>query len=190
MMQRVEGITQLLVKWSDGDQAALDELMPLVYDELRRLARSYLRSQRQGHTLQPTALVHEAYVRLIDQKNLSLHSRAQFFGLAAAAMRSILVDHARRRGAAKRGGSHYIVSLDEAEGLTGRTGGTIVDLVALDEALNALAAIKPEHSRVVELRFFGGLTIEETAEVLGISHATVERDWAFARSWLRREMSG
>jgi RNA polymerase sigma factor (TIGR02999 family) len=186
MMQRVEGITQLLVKWSDGDKSALDELMPLVYDELRRLARSYLRSQRQSHTLQPTALVHEAYVRLIDQKNVSLQNRAQFFGLAAASMRSILVDHARRHRAAKRGGPQYTVSLNEAEGLTGKSD---VDLVALDDALNALADIKPGHSRVVELRFFGGLTIEETAEVLGTSHATVERDWAFARSWLRREMS-
>jgi len=187
MMQRVEGITQLLVKWSDGDKAALGDLMPLVYDELRRLARSYLRRQRQSHTLQPTALVHEAYLRLIDQKSVSLQNRAQFFGLAAASMRSILVDHARRRRAAKRGGSQNTLSLNGAEGLIAKSD---VDLVALDDALNALAAIKPEHSRVVELRFFGGLTIEEAAEVLGKSHATVERDWTFARSWLRRELSG
>jgi RNA polymerase sigma factor (TIGR02999 family) len=187
MMRRVEGITQLLVKWSDGDKAALDELMPLVYDELRRLARSYLRSRRQGHTLQPTALVHEAYVRLIDQKNVSLQNRAQFFGLAAKAMRSILVDHARRNSAAKRGGSQYKLSLSGADRLCHKPN---VDLVALDDALSALSVIRPEHSRVVELRFFGGLTIEETAEVLGKSHATVERDWTFARSWLRRELSG
>jgi len=186
-MQRVEGITQLLVKWSEGDKTALDELMPLVYVELRRLARSYMRSQRQSHTLQPTALVHEAYVRLIDQKSVSLHNRAQFFGLAANAMRSILVDHARRNNAAKRGGSQYKLSLSGADRLYHKPN---VDLVALDDALSALSVIKPEHSRVVELRFFGGLTIEETAEVLGKSHATVERDWTFARSWLRRELSG
>lgn len=185
-MQRVEGITELLVKWSSGDRAALDELMPLVYGELRRLARSYLRRQRQSHTLQPTALVHEAFLRLIDQKSVSLQSRGQFFGLAATSMRSILVDHARRHRAAKRGGSQYTMTLSGAERLMGKSD---VDLLALDDALNALEAIKPQHSRVVELRFFGGLTIEETADVLGVSHATVERDWTFARSWLRRELS-
>lgn len=185
-MQQVEGITQLLVKWSDGDNGALSELMPLVYEELRRLARSYLRSQRQNHTLEPTALVHEAYVRLTVQQNVSLQNRAQFFGLAATMMRNLLVDHARLRGAAKRGGSQSLLSLSKADRLSTKPG---VDLVALDDALKELAAIKPEHSRVVELRFFGGLTIEETAEVLGVSHATVERNWSFARSWLRRQMS-
>lgn len=178
-------VTTLLENWSNGDPQALERLMPLVYDELRRLARSYLRTQRQNHTLQPTALVHEAYVRLIDQKSVSLHNRAQFFGLAAKAMRSILVDHARRNNAAKRGGSQYKLSLSAADRLCHKPN---VDLVALDDALNALSVIKPEHSRVVELRFFGGLTIEETAEVLGASHATVERRWTFARSWLRREL--
>ncbi len=185
-MQRVEGITQLLVKWSNGDQAALDQLMPLVYDELRRLARSYLRRQRRDHTLQPTALVNEAYLRLIGQHNVSLQNRAQFFGLAAKAMRSILVDHARHHRAAKRGGSEYTLSLSNADRLDNKPD---VDLVALDDALNDLAALEPKHSRIIELRFFGGLTIEETAAVLGSSHATVERDWTLARAWLRREMS-
>lgn len=185
-MQRVEGITQLLVKWSNGDKAALDQLMPLVYNELRRLAGSYLRRQRRDHTLQPTALVNEAYLRLIGQHNVSLQNRAQFFGLAAKAMRSILVDHARHHHAAKRGGSDYTLSLSNADRLDNKPD---VDLIALDDALNDLAALEPKHSRIIELRFFGGLTIEETAAVLGVSHATVERDWTLARAWLRREMS-
>jgi RNA polymerase sigma factor (TIGR02999 family) len=185
-MQQVEGITHLLAKWSDGDKAALNQLMPLVYKELRRLASSYLRRQRQNHTLQPTALVNEAYLRLIGQQNVSLHNRAQFFGLAATTMRSILVDQARLHNAAKRGGSQYRLSLSKADRLSARPD---VDLVALDDALNRLAEIMPEHSRIVELRFFGGLTIPETAQVLGKSHATVEREWSFARSWLRGEIS-
>jgi RNA polymerase sigma factor (TIGR02999 family) len=186
MMERVDGITQLLDKWSNGDKAALDQLMPLVYDELRRLAKSYLRRQRPNHSLQPTALVNEAYLRLIDQSTVNFDDRAQFFGLAATMMRNILVDHARSHRAAKRGGSQYTLSISKAD----RIGNTPdLDIVALDDALKDLAAIKPQLSRVIELRFFGGLTIEETAEVLGVSHATVERDWSFARSWLRREMS-
>lgn len=160
--------------------------MPLVYKELRRLANSYLRRQRQNHTLQPTALVNEAYLHLIGQQDVSLHNRAQFFGMAAKLMRNILVDHARERLALKRGGELYRLSLSKADRLTRKPD---ADLLALDDALNRLAEIRPEHSRIVELRFFGGLTIPETAEALGVSHATVEREWRFARSWLRSEMS-
>jgi len=180
-----KGVTQLLVEWGNGDQAAFDQLMPLVFDELRRLANGYLRRERQGHTLQPTALVNEAYLRLIDQNQIDWKNRAQFFGVAAKLMRHILVDHARQRRAAKRGGAEYKLSLSEADRFSHEPEAS---LIALDDALNALAATKPQHSRVVELRFVGGLTIEETAEVLGISHATVERDWSFARAWLRREI--
>jgi RNA polymerase sigma factor (TIGR02999 family) len=176
----------LLLDWSKGDRSAADKLMPLVYDELRRLAKSYLSRERANHTLQPTALVHEAYMRLIDQSSVSWQNRAQFFGLASHLMRNVLVDHARRRRAAKRGGACYALSISKAERIAGRAD---VDIVALDEGLKGLAAIKPEHSRIVELKFFGGLTIEEIAEVLGTSHATVERSWSFARAWLRRELS-
>jgi RNA polymerase sigma factor (TIGR02999 family) len=179
-------LTQLLINWSQGDQAAAEQLMPLVYDELRRLAKSYLRRERRNHTLQPTELVHEAYLRLIDQQRVSWQNRAQFFGLAATLMRHVLVDHARQRGAAKRQGKDYAVSLSQADRFTRQPE---VNLLALDDALKDLAAIKPQHSRIVELRFFGGLTIEETAAVLGVSHATVEREWSFARAWLRREIS-
>lgn len=179
-------ITELLVKWGRGDKAALDELMPLVYDELRRLADSYLRRGAGDSTLQPTALVHEAYVRLADRQGASMQHRAQFFGLAAKVMRDILVDHARRRAATKRGGGQLRISLSRADRL-GRQ--PEVELVALDDALQELAATNPQHSRVVELRFFGGLTNEEAAEVLSLSHATVERYWSFARAWLRRELA-
>lgn len=179
-------ITQLLVSWSQGDQAAAEKLMPLVYNELRRLAKSYLRRERLNHTLQPTELVHEAYLRLIDQQHVSWQNRAQFFGLAATLMRHILVDHARERRAAKRQGQDYALSLSQADRFSRQPD---VNLLALDDALQDLAAIKPQHSRIVELRFFGGLTIEETAAVLGVSHATIERGWSFARAWLRREIS-
>lgn len=185
-MKPIEGITQLLVKWGEGNQQALDELMPLVYDELHRLARSYLRQERRDHTLQPTALVHEAYLRLIDQTRATFHSRAHFFGIAAQMMRRILVDHARLHQAAKRGDGECKLSLDQVEQVTGQQA---VDLLALDEALSRLAAFSPQQSRIVELRYFGGLTIEETTAVLGISHATVEREWSVARAWLRRELS-
>ncbi|HZS09091.1 MAG TPA: sigma-70 family RNA polymerase sigma factor [Blastocatellia bacterium] len=182
-----EEITQLLINWSNGDQSAIDQLMPLVYDELHRLAASYLRRERDNHTLQPTALVHEAYLRMIDQHSVSWQNRAQFFGLAAQVMRNILVDHARGHRAAKRGGAEYTLSVSRADRPGRRPD---LSLIALDDALNDLAAIKPQHARVVELRFFGGLTIEETAEITGISHATVERDRAFARAWLKKELSG
>ena len=185
-MQKPEGITQLLVDWSKGDQKALDKLMPLVYSELRRLASNYLRRERPGHTLQPTALVNEAYLKLIDQKNARWQNRAQFFGVAAQLMRRILVDHARAHQAEKRGGSdQQRLSITSAERLVQQPE---VDLLALHEALEELATLDPQQERIVELRFFGGLSIEETAEVLGIGHATVERDWKMARAWLRRKL--
>ena len=186
-MESPEGVTQLLVDWSNGDQSALDKLMPVVYDELRRLASNYLRRERAGHTLQPTALVNEAYLKLVDQRQARWQNRAQFFGVAAQLMRRILVDHARVRQAQKRGGSdQQQLSLGHADHIAAKPN---VDLLALHEAMNELAEIDPQQSRIVELRFFGGLTIEETAEVLEISHATVERDWTLARAWLRRELS-
>lgn len=179
-------ITQLLVNWSDGDQAALNQLMPLVYDELRRLAESYLRRQPYHHTLQPTALVHEAYMRMVGQEEVAWESRAQFFGMAATLMRRILVDHTREKMAAKRGGGEFRLSLSEADRFSQDED---VDLIALDNALVDLATLNQQHSRIVELRYFGGLTIDETASVLGVSHATVERGWNMARAWLRRELS-
>ena len=185
-MQPDENVTQLLGKWTDGDKAALDKLMPLVYSELRSLARRYLKGERPAHTLQPTALVNEVYLRLVDQQTASFSSRAQFFGMAAKLMRNILVDHARRRRAAKRGAEPIRLSISTADRIGRKPD---LDLVELDDALKRLAAVNPQHSDTVELRFFGGLTIEETAEAMGVSHATVERDWSFARAWLRREMS-
>jgi RNA polymerase sigma-70 factor (ECF subfamily) len=185
-MQPPEGVTQLLVDWSNGDQKALDKLMPLVYSELRRLASNYLRRERAGHTLQPTALVNEAYLKLIDQKTARWQNRAQFFGVAAQLMRRVLVDHARAHQAAKRGGSdQQRLSITSAGGLAK---GPDLDLLALHEALEELATLDPQQERIVELRFFGGLSIEETAEVLRIGHATVERDWKMARAWLRRKL--
>ncbi len=181
-----QDVTRLLQDWSKGDQAALANLMPLVYNELRHLASRYLRRERAGHTLQTTALVHEAYLRLIDQNQVTWQNRAHFFGVAAQMMRRILVDHAREQHAEKRGGGAPRLSLDEAIGLAGERG---VNLIALDDALSALAAIDPQQSRIVELRFFGGLTVEETAEVLGVSPATVKREWSMAKAWLYREIS-
>jgi len=179
-------VTQLLHDWSDGDREALDKLIPIVYEELRRQAARYLRRERPGHTLQTTALIHEAYLRLIDQKNVRWQNRAHFFAIAAQLMRRILVDHARGRQAAKRGGSDIKLPLEE--GMIGSEGRE-VDLVALDEALERLASIDPQQSRVVELKFFSGLSVEETAEVLGVSQRTVKRDWNVAKAWLRREIS-
>ena len=179
------GVTQLLVEWRRGNQAALDELFPIVYDELRRLARGYLRQERPGHTLQPTALVHEAYLRLIGQRSVSWENRAQFFGLAAQMMRRILVNHALGRHAAKRGGHAQRIPLDDAlDVLEARQ----VDVIALDSALKALHDLDPRQSQIVELRFFGGLTVEETAEVVGISPASVKREWTAAKLWLLREI--
>jgi len=179
-------ITQLLVAWSDGDRAALDQLTPLVYEELRRLAHRYMSQERPGHTLQTSALVNEAYLRLIDQKNVHWQNRAQFFGIAAQMMRRILVDHARQRRYAKRGGDARQVPLDEAMIVSEERA---AEVVALDEALNSLAGVDPRKSRIVELRFFGGLSIEETAEVLALSPGTVMRDWTLAKAWLRRAVS-
>lgn len=185
-MTSSEGVTQLLVDWSKGDQAALDRLMPLVYSELRRLATNYLRRERQGHTLQPTALVNEAYLKLVDQRNAKWQNRAQFFGISAQLMRRILVDHARQHQAAKRGGTEQKrISITSAEKLAKQSE---VDLLALNEALEELTKMDPQQGRIVELKFFGGLSIEETAEVLGVGHATVERDWKMARAWLRRQL--
>lgn len=185
-----EDITQLLLRWGGGDRAALDDLLPLVYDELRRLARGYLRRNSQQSVLQPTMLVHEAYLKLVNQQHADWQNRAQFFGLAAKIMRDLLVDHARRAQAAKRGGGNYSVSLTEADRAGHVETQKEFDLIALDEALHRLAALDQRHSRVVEMKFFAGLTIEEIAEALSISHATVERDWSLARAWLHREMSG
>ena len=180
-------ITELLVGYGRGDKDALDQLMPIVYDELRRQAARYLRREQAGNTLQTTALIHEAYVRLVDQRNVQWQNRAHFFGIAAQMMRRILVDHARAKKRAKRGGSDVRVSLGDA---TVAVKGQDHDLVALDEALDRLAQIDEQQSRVVELRFFSGLTVEETAEVLHISTATVKRDWNMAKAWLHRELSG
>jgi len=181
-----EDITQLLLRWSDGDRSALDQLLPLVYDEMRRMARSYLRRHPQQSVLQPTVLVHEAYMKLVNQQQVHWQNRAQFFGLAAKVMRDLLVDHARQAHAAKRGGGNYSVSLTEADRLGQQKD---FNLIALDEALQRLAALDERHSRVVEMKFFAGLTIEEIAEALNVSHATVERDWSLARAWLHRELS-
>jgi RNA polymerase sigma factor (TIGR02999 family) len=179
-------ITNMLQDWSEGDREVPARLMPLVYDELRRLALSYLRRERPDHTLQPTALVNEAYLRLADQSNVGFHDRAHFFGVAAKVMRRILVDHARRHHAEKRGGLNHKVPLED---LAATPAGFDFDLVALDDALQALAAQDKRKSRIVELRFFGGLSVEETAEVLGVSAPTVKNDWRIAKAWLRRELS-
>ena len=178
-------ITQLLVAWGDGDEAALEELTPLVYQQLHRLAHHYLSNERPGHTLQTSALVNEAYVRLIDWKNVRWQNRAHFFGVSAQLMRRILVDFARSRRYEKRGGGDVALALDEVVLISGEKS---ADLVALDEALVSLAKLDARQSRVVELRFFGGLSVEETAEVLQVSESTVKREWSLARAWLRREM--
>jgi RNA polymerase sigma factor (TIGR02999 family) len=179
-------VTQLLRQWSDGRQDALDRLLPEIYAELRRLASSYLRRERPNHTLQPTALVHEAFLRLVDQKEVRWQNRAHFFGIAAQAMRRILVDHARAHAADKRGAGQKPIALDEA---LVAAPSLDVDLLALDEVLTRLERLDLQQSRIVELRFFGGLTIEETAEVMGISPATIGREWTLAKAWLYAELS-
>jgi RNA polymerase sigma factor (TIGR02999 family) len=178
-------ITQLLQAWSNGDKTALNMLIPLVYEELRRIARQYMRRESPGHTLQTSALINEAYLRLVDQK-VRWQNRSHFFGIAAQLMRRILVDHARSHLYAKRGGDQPKVPLDEAMAVPEQRA---VEIVALDDALKALATIDPRQSRIIELRFFGGLTIEETAEVLKVSHTIVEREWSLARAWLQCEIS-
>jgi RNA polymerase sigma factor (TIGR02999 family) len=180
-------ITQLLAEARQGDRGALDALLPLVYKELRTIAAGFLRRERAGHTLQPTALVHEAYVRLVDQRDKQWQNRAHFLGIAAQMMRRILVDHARRRHASKRAGNLTRVSISDALQVPMERD---LDLVALDDALRDLEAVDPQLSRVVELRYFGGLTIPEAAEVLGVSPTTVEREWVTARAWLRSQLLG
>jgi RNA polymerase sigma factor (TIGR02999 family) len=179
-------VTVLLQQWSNGDSAAREKLVPLVYDELRRMARNVLSEQRRDQTLQSTALVHEAYLRLVGHESVHWDNRVHFFAVAAQLMRRILIDHIRTRRAQKRGGDSVTLLLDEAVALPARRE---VDLVALDDALNVLGSLDERQCRLVELRFFGGLTIEETAQALEISPATVKREWATARLWLLREMS-
>ena len=179
-------VTQLLVAWSNGDSAARDALIPLVHDELRRLAHRYMGRERSDHTLQTSALVNEAYLRLIDQRDMKWQNRAQFFGIAAQMMRRILVDYARKRGFAKRGGGLHAVPLDEVMIVSPERAAEVVEL---DDALKCLAEFDQRKCQIIELRFFGGLSIEETAEVLGVSPGTVMRDWTLAKAWLRREMT-
>ena len=182
-----ENVTRLLAEWQQGkDPAALDRLLPLVYDELRRIARQRLRAERTGHTLQTAALVHEAYLRLVDQQGATIQNRAHFLAIAAQLMRQILVDHARRRRAGKRGGVAMTIPLDEGSFPVGPPD---VDLLALHESLDTLAAIDPRQSRIVELRFFAGLDVKEIAEAIEVSPATVRRDWAMAKAWLYRRLS-
>jgi RNA polymerase sigma-70 factor, ECF subfamily len=184
-------VTVLLRQLSEGRAQAGDELLPLLYEELRELARRYMRRERSDHTLQPTALVHEAYLRLVDQRDVAWRSRAHFLGIAAQAMRRVLVDHARRHRAGKRGGGHRITLVDalESEGShAGAPAASVVDLVAMDQALERLGELDPRALRVVELRYFAGLDVAEAAEVLNLSPATVKRDWRDARTWLRREL--
>jgi RNA polymerase sigma factor (TIGR02999 family) len=178
-------ITRLLIAWSDGDQAALERLLPLIERELHRIARHYMRRESPGHTLQTTALVNEAYFRLVDQKNVRWQNRAHFFAIAAQVMRRILLNYARDRHRAKRGGQAVQVSLSEVAAVGEERS---AELIALDEALKRLAAVDQRKCRVVELRYFGGLSVEEVAEVLGVSPVTVARDWKMAKAWLAREI--
>jgi len=180
-----ENVTQLLLAWGQGDEAARDKLIPLVYETLRRIARHHLRSERAGHTLETTALINEAYLKLVEQ-SVSWQSRAHFYGIAARLMRELLVDYARARQRLKRGGDRQQISLTAAAEIAEARA---VDLLALDEALATLAKVDPHRSQIVELRFFGGLTIEETAQVMGISTPTVERGWRAARAWLQTELN-
>lgn len=179
-------VTQLLSEWQGGNKAAFDQLVPLVYEELRRVARARLRNERDGHTLQTTALVHEAYVRLVDLHRMTVRDRTHFFAMAARLMREILVDHARRKMAGKRGGDMATLRLEVVDPAAA---GTTLDLLALDEALAQLDGLEPRLSQVVELRFFGGLSIAETADTLAVSPATVERDWVVAKAWLHQRLS-
>jgi RNA polymerase sigma factor (TIGR02999 family) len=181
-----DGVTRLLVEWQNGDQKALDSLIPLVYQELRAIAGRYLSRESPSHTLQSTALVHEAYFKLIGQRRVRWQNRAHFFGIAAQMMRRILIDHARHEARDKRGGPGPKLSLDEAMATADTE--SDIDLLALDDALTALARIDPRGAQIIELRFFSGLSLEETAEVVGVSAGTVKRDWSAARAWLYREM--
>jgi RNA polymerase sigma-70 factor, ECF subfamily len=182
-----DGVTQLLINWRNGDKAALDQLMPLVYEELRRLARGFMGKERNNHTLQTSALINEAYLKLVDQDETNWQSRAHFFAVAAQIMRHILVDHARSYGYEKRGAGAQHVGLDDAKVFSKERAG---ELVALDEALTDLATVDARKSRIVELRFFGGLNIDETAEVMQLSPTTVQREWRAAKAWLQRFIKG
>jgi RNA polymerase sigma factor (TIGR02999 family) len=186
-------VTRLLAELRAGNQTVVPQLVPLVYDELRQLAARYIHRERSGHTLQATALVHEAYLRLVDQSDIQWQNRAHFIGVAARVMRQILVDYARGRGAAKRGGDQDKLPLEEAkvslDNSAAISDDRLAGLLDLEDALNRLAEFDPQQARMVELRFFGGLTVEETGEVLGISPASVKREWTMARSWLHREMT-
>ena len=181
-----EEVTQLLLAWREGDEAALGELLPLVYDELHRLAARYMRRESPGHTMQPSALVNEAFIRLVDQRQVHWQNRAHFFGIAAQLMRRILLDHARGQARGKRGGGVHRVSFDEGAIVSEQRA---AELIALDDALNALAAFDSRKSRIVELRFFGGLSNEEVTEVMGMSLRTVEREWRKAKAWLHHAIS-
>ena len=186
---RAHNVTELLLSWGQGDTEALDRLVPLVYDDLRRVARGHLRRERPGHSLQATALVHEVYLRLVDVDRMTLKSRTHFFALSARLMRQILVDHARRQRASKRGSGAMVISLNEAAGAAAPTSTSDVDVLALDQALDALSSFDVQQCRVVELRFFAGLNIPEAADALGVSTATVEREWAMAKAWLHQRLS-
>jgi len=181
------GITQLLIEWSDGRRDALERLLPLVYADLRRQASRYMRREPAGHALQPTALVHEAYVRLVDQQRVKWRNRAHFYGVAANLMRRILIDEARARKAEKRGDGWERVTLSDVD--VPAAGSSAIDILALHEALERLAAFDARKERIVELRYFGGLTIEETAEVMGMSEATIVREWTIAKAWLLADLS-
>jgi RNA polymerase sigma factor (TIGR02999 family) len=184
---RPQNVTELLLSWGEGDTAALDRLVPLLYDDLRRVARGHLRRERPGHSLQATALVHEVFLRLVDVDRMTVKSRTHFFALSARLMRQILVDHARRQRASKRGSGATVISLNEAAGAAAPS--SSVDVLALDEALEALSSFDVRQCRVVELRFFAGLNIPEAADALGVSTATVEREWAMAKAWLHQRLS-
>jgi RNA polymerase sigma factor (TIGR02999 family) len=183
-MPTAQNVTQLLLQWRQGDGAALDQLMPIVYDELRRLASRYMRNERAGHTWQTSDLIHEAYLRLIDHTRIQWQNRAHFFAMAARLMRQILVNHAHRQQADKRGGDHMRVTLTQAEDIAHEQAS---DVIALDEALTNLAELDPRKGQIIELRYFGGLSVEETAEVLGIAPITVMREMRLAKAWLLRE---
>ena len=182
-----QNITELLLAWNEGNREALDKLMPLVYDELHRQAARFLRRERSDHTLQTTALIHEAYLKLIDQREANWESRTHFFAIAANLMRRILVDYARSKKREKRGGDYLILPLEEAEAVAGKE--KSIDLMAIDEALTKLEKIDQRQAKIVELRYFGDLTLEETAQALGVSRTTVADDWAMAKAWLHRELT-
>ena len=183
-----DSVTKLLLEYSNGNQAVVNDIFPLIYDELKKIAGNYLRNERGSHTLQPTALVHEAYLKLVDHTRINWQNRAHFLGMAATMMRQILIDHARRHRAGKRGGEHENLSLEESIVIVSDE--KSMDLIALDDALKELAKFDEQKSRIVELRYFGGLSVEETAEVLGVSEITVKRHWRMAKAWLAEAING